>query len=221
MPSNSKLYFLWLIPSSLPVVITGRLAYTLVMKKGTPKTERYAALLRGINVGGNNIIKMSELKLCFESLGFLDVSTYINSGNVLFSSAKNTTKKSLAGILEKKILDYYKLPIKVVVVTAKDMIDIVKNAPRGFGSRPEDFRYDVMFLKPPLKAEEAVKDLPLKEEVDRAWAGRGVIYFSRVAAKASQSRMPRIVLLPIYKSVTIRNWNTATKLSSLLEACGL
>jgi uncharacterized protein (DUF1697 family) len=48
---------------------------------------QYLALLRGINVGGKNIIKMADLKACFESLGFSDVVTYIQSGNVLFKSA--------------------------------------------------------------------------------------------------------------------------------------
>jgi uncharacterized protein (DUF1697 family) len=62
-----------------------------------------------------------------------------------------------------------------------------------------------------------MRDWPLKEGVDAAWAGPGVVYTSRVAAKATQSRMSRIVALPIYKSVTIRNWNTTTKLLALMD----
>ncbi|NIP26808.1 MAG: DUF1697 domain-containing protein, partial [Phycisphaerae bacterium] len=46
--------------------------------------RQYAALLRGINVGGKNIIKMADLRACFERMGFSDVRTYIQSGNVLF-----------------------------------------------------------------------------------------------------------------------------------------
>lgn len=48
--------------------------------------KRFVALLRGINVGGNNIIKMADLKTCFEEMGFANVVTYIQSGNVLFDS---------------------------------------------------------------------------------------------------------------------------------------
>ncbi|NCP46313.1 MAG: DUF1697 domain-containing protein, partial [Flavobacteriales bacterium] len=48
--------------------------------------NQYLALLRGINVGGNNIIKMVDLKACFEKMGFTDVKTYIQSGNVIFTS---------------------------------------------------------------------------------------------------------------------------------------
>jgi uncharacterized protein (DUF1697 family) len=55
--------------------------------------NKYLALLRGINVGGNNIIKMVDLKACFEKMGFLDVSTYIQSGNVLFSSPETSLTK--------------------------------------------------------------------------------------------------------------------------------
>ena len=60
--------------------------------------NNYVALLRGINVGGNNIIRMTALKACFETLGFQDVSTYIQSGNVLFSTAESDTVKLTAKI---------------------------------------------------------------------------------------------------------------------------
>lgn len=56
----------------------------VALRKENKKMTRYLALLRGINVGGKNIIKMADLKACFESLGFADVVTYIQSGNVLF-----------------------------------------------------------------------------------------------------------------------------------------
>ena len=59
--------------------------------------------------------------------------------------------------------------------------------------------------------------MPTREGVDRAWTGRGVLYFDRLTAKASQSRLSKIVSLPIYRSLTIRNWATTRTLLEMLE----
>ncbi len=95
---------------------------------------------------------------------------------------------------------------------------IVERAPAGFGAEPSHFRYDVIFLKPPLTARVAMKSVLLKEGVDRAWTGIGVLYHSRLNSRATQSRLSRIVSMPVYQSMTIRNWNTTTKLLELLDA---
>jgi uncharacterized protein (DUF1697 family) len=75
----------------------------------------------------------------------------------------------------------------------------------------------VCFLKPGTMAKQVVAGLPLKEGVDRIWAGTGVVYFSRLTSRATQSRLNRVASLPVYKNMTIRNWNTTTKLAELLE----
>jgi len=98
------------------------------------------------------------------------------------------------------------------------MREVVARAPKGFGTEPAKYRYDVLFLKEPLTAAEAMKSVTTKEGVDRAFAGKGVVYFSRLIAKATQSRLPKLVMLPVYKSLTIRNWNTTTKLVALMGA---
>lgn len=178
---------------------------------------RYVALLRGINVGGNNMIAMAELKSCFETAGFDDVATYIQSGNVLFTPPRPTTPAALTKKLEMLLTSTFDYQATVVIRDTKQMIEVVKKAPKGFGKQPDTFRYDVVFLKEPLTAAEAMRDWPLKEGVDAAWAGPGVVYASRLIAKATQSKMNRIVSIPIYKSVTIRNWNTTTKLLALMD----
>jgi uncharacterized protein (DUF1697 family) len=63
-----------------------------------------------------------------------------------------------------------------------------------------------------------VGSVPTNEEVDRIWAGTGVVYFSRLTSRAAQSRLPRVISMPIYQSMTIRNWNTTTKLTELVDA---
>ena len=95
--------------------------------------------------------------------------------------------------------------------------EAVKGAPKGFGSDSIKYRYDVIFLKEPFTAREAIKQVTITEGVDRAYAGKDVLYFSRLTSRAAQSNLPRIVQKPVYQSMTIRNWNTTTKLLALMD----
>lgn len=176
----------------------------------------YVALLRGINVGGNNLIKMAELKTCIEQAGLEDVRTYIQSGNVLFNSPEADPAK-LAATIEAALAKSFGYKTWVLVKSAAQMKRIVNGAPKGFGGEPAEYRYDVIYLHQPLTAAEAMKDMSLKEGVDQAFAGRNVLYFSRLTAKAASSRLSRIIGTPMYQNMTIRNWNTTVKLLDLLE----
>jgi uncharacterized protein (DUF1697 family) len=178
--------------------------------------NKYVALLRGINVGGKNLIKMADLKACFEALGFEDVRTYIQSGNVLFGAGESDQAR-LAGVVEDALPRTFDYHLPVVVRSEKEMKNIVAHAPKGFGSNPAAYRYDVIFLKEPLTASEAMQSVTTKEGVDQAFAGDGVLYFSRLISRATQSRLPRIISMPVYQSMTIRNWNTTTKLLNMIE----
>ena len=175
---------------------------------------RYVALIRGINVGGNNLIRMADLKTCFERAGLQDVVTYIQSGNVLFSSSESA---AVAARLEAAIASSFKCHAAVCLRTQKQMADIVRRAPAGFGKQPDKYRYDVVYLLPGVTAATAMKSVKLKEGVDQADAGNGVVYTSRLISKASQSLLGKLVTQPIYKSMTVRNWNTTTKLLGLMQ----
>jgi uncharacterized protein (DUF1697 family) len=177
---------------------------------------RYVALLRGINVGGKNLIRMPALKACFEADGFDDVSTYIQSGNVLFS-ASAARSADLTRRIEAMLAASFDYIPTVVVRSRAQMQAIVDSAPKGFGTQPEKFRYDVIFLKEPLKSGTAIKVLDPKHGVDEIHAGTGVIYSSRLDARATSSRLNKIVGSTIYPSITIRNWNTTTKLLALMS----
>ena len=179
------------------------------------KTQ-YIALLRGINVGGNNIIKMADLKACFEAMGLADVITYIQSGNVLFKTDEQD-KEKLTSRIEKVLSDTFSYKSLVVLVTQSQLETVVQKAPKGFGTNPEEYRYDVLFLKEPFSSEEAIKSVKLREGVDNAYAGKDVLYFSRLISRAGQSYLTKVITLPIYKNLTIRNWNTTTKLLELMN----
>ena len=178
--------------------------------------SEWVALLRGINVGGKNLIKMAELAACFEAQGFTGVLTYIQSGNVLFSAAG--APAALTVKVEVALGKTFGYQASVVLRTRAQMKSIVERAPPGFGAKPALFRYDVAFLKEPLTAATAVKNVRAKDGVDTVQAGTGVLYMSRLVAKASQSQLTRITSSPVYQSMTIRNWNTTTKLLALMSA---
>lgn len=175
---------------------------------------RHIALLRGINVGGNHLIPMVALKASFEGLGFSGVATYIQSGNVLFDAPREDLAALIARI-EAALARDYGFAVPTVVVPQSHLQGIVKNAPRGFGTQPESFRYDVIFLKAPLTITAAMQVVSIKEGVDTVHPGKGAIYFSRLIAKATQSRLNKIIGTPAYKLMTIRNWNTTSKLATL------
>jgi uncharacterized protein (DUF1697 family) len=176
---------------------------------------RYVAFLRGINVGGKNPIRMPALKACFEEQGFADVSTYIASGNVLFSAGG--ADATLTRRIERALAAAFGYPASIVLRSRAQMADVVQGAPRGFGAKPREYRYDVWFLKPPLAEADALAAVPTREGVDRIQAGDGVLYVSRLIARAAESRVTRVIGKPVYQSLTIRNWNTTTKVLGLLE----
>src|ERR1051325_8674844 len=115
---------------------------TKVSKSGA---SVFVALLRGVNVGGNNMISMSSLKESFEALGFQNVVTYINSGNIVFKTKENDARK-----LEKKIEQMmskdYKLDSKVVIRSLPEMEKLVKSLP-GSWDGDSSRRYNVIFLR--------------------------------------------------------------------------
>jgi uncharacterized protein (DUF1697 family) len=128
--------------------------------------SRYLVLLRGINVGGKNLIGMPALKAAFEAAGFGDVVTYIQSGNVLVSSGERGAALVPRGeALLSKAFDY---SASVVVLSSTQLRRVVEHAPDGFGTRPERFRYDVLFLKAPLTAAQALARVPVNPDVDRS-----------------------------------------------------
>jgi uncharacterized protein (DUF1697 family) len=178
-------------------------------------TTHYVALLRGINVGGRNLIRMADLRSCFEGAGFGDVATYIQSGNVLFTAAGDD---GLTARIEDLLASTFDYGAAVALRTREEMRDVVGRAPEGFGAEPDRYRYDVIFLRTALTARAALESVPTKPGVDQALAGDGVLYFARLISKATQSRLSRITSLPIYRDMTIRNWNTTTKLLALMEA---
>jgi uncharacterized protein (DUF1697 family) len=177
---------------------------------------RYAALLRGINVGGNNIIRMTDLKECFEAMGLRNVATYIQSGNVAFDASESHPAR-LALRIEKALGRAFGYEGRAVVRSHAELAEVVALAPRGFG-RDSGTRYNVLFLIEPVTPSQVLKEVAVRDGVDRAAAGPGVLYFATLKSAATRSGLQRIIGSPVYQSMTIRNWNTTVKLEELTRS---
>ncbi len=179
-------------------------------------TEIWLALLRGINVGGKNVIRMAALRSCFEAEGFRDVVTYIQSGNVIFR-APETAPGALTTRIEEMLASAFGYQARIALRSREQLEAVVAGAPAAFGSQPDRYRYDTLFLRPPLTASAVMEEVLVRPGVDEAWAGDGVLYFSRLISQASRSYLSRLVLMQVYQEMTIRNWNTTTRLLQLMS----
>jgi len=95
---------------------------------------------------------------------------------------------------------------------------VVNDAPSGFGDDPDRYRYDVLFfMDREAVASDVIKDVPARDGVDAVATGPGVLYFTRVTARASQSHLARITGRASYKAMTIRNWRTTTRLLERMD----
>ena len=173
------------------------------------------ALLRGINVGGKNLLRMPDLADSFRDAGYRDVRTYLQSGNVLFRAARQKGPK-LEATVEAMLEERFGMRLLVVIRSRDEIAQTIDAAPADHGS--PSLRSDVFFLKHPLTAEEALADLPeLREGVDSVAPGPGAIYFSRVAAKATKTRIQRFMAMPVFQQMTVRTWRTCTGLLEKLD----
>jgi len=176
---------------------------------------KYAALLRGINVGGNSMVKMSELKECFEKNGFENVATYINSGNVIFDSEK-TDPKSLTKEIEEILSKRFGFDLRIVLRNHSQIQKVIESVPGDWNTRT-DLRYYIAFIKEPVTVDVAFAEVEPREGVDFIEKGPGVIYMATLWIDAAKSGITKLIGKKIYKEMTIRNYNTTKKILSLME----
>ena len=177
----------------------------------------YLALLRGINVGGKNKVPMAGLRKLLEEMGLEDVKTYIQSGNVIFRSA--LAARTIGRKIEEALTSTFKLDdelIKVLVLSRDTLKAVVDKRPKGFGDEPRKYHSDAIFLIE-IDREEAFAVFKPRDGVDKVWPGEGVIYSQRLSAERTKSRLGKIVASPLYKSMTIRSWQTTQKLMQLMD----
>lgn len=176
---------------------------------------KYIALLRGINVGGNNKVPMSDLKKSFENVGFSAVSTYINSGNVIFESDEADITK-LLGLCRGFLETDFGFPISLSIINAVSLIEALEHAPEWWDRDPES-KHNAIFVIPPASAEKIIQEVgAAKPEYEKVAVYGDVIFWTAPLSTFSRTRWSKIVGTRAYQDVTIRNSNTARKLLELV-----
>ena len=176
----------------------------------------YVALLRGINVGGKNKVDMKQLKAAFEDVGMTSVKTYINSGNVIFSSSSRSPAR-LAEVLEDAIASTFGFSVYVLVRDLKSMRTVVKALPRTWVN-DDTMKCDVMFLWDDVARPSVVKELDIKPEIEEVKYVTRAILWRVDRDGVTRSGLMKMARTPLYKRMTIRNCNTTRKLLELMEA---
>jgi uncharacterized protein (DUF1697 family) len=171
---------------------------------------KYVALLRGINVGGNNKVPMSELKTLFEGLGFTDVQTYINSGNVIFAGNKSLLKK-----VEPAFAKQFGFSIKFLFIDQKKLQKIHDAIPIDWTNDAEQ-KTDVWFLWDECANESSLELLSIREGVDTVLYVDGAIIWHVLKKDINKSGMNDVIGTKLYKNLTARNVNTVRKLIKLM-----
>jgi len=178
----------------------------------------YLILLRGINVGGRNKVPMVGLRALLTDLGFANVRTYIQSGNAILQS--DLEAETIARRIEAAMPGRFTLDtsvIRVHVLSRAGLEAVIDERPKGFGDRPDMYHSDAIFLMG-VDAAQAMPAFSPREGVDVVWPGDGLIYSQRLSAQRTKSRLGRVTSSPLYKSMTIRSWQTTTALMDIVKA---
>lgn len=180
----------------------------------------YIALLRGINVGGKNKIKMADLKQMLVEIGFKNVETYIQSGNIIFDSEQN--KATIGNKIERGILDSLGLNIGVVIREAEELEQLIQECPfteaeiaavEAANTEGESF-YVAFLSNPPLTEKVELVHKYKTEHEEYKIKGDNIYLLFRNSIRNSKfaNHLHKLEL-----SVTVRNWKTVLKLNELIK----
>lgn len=175
----------------------------------------YVALLRGINVGGKRKVDMKQLKAAFEEAGMASVRTYINSGNVIFSSSIRSRAR-LTVLLEETVAGCCGFKVAVLIRDLESMRAVVRALPKSWVN-DTTMKCDVMFLWDDVATPSVVKELPIKPDIEDVKYESGALIWRLDRESVTRSGQMNLAGTPLYKRMTIRNCTTARKLLELME----
>jgi uncharacterized protein (DUF1697 family) len=180
----------------------------------TKSQQKYVALLRAINVGGKSMIKMPDLRKQFEALGLKDVVTYIQTGNVVFTSPPTSTS-SLAKRLEKKLESSFGYKTRVFVLSPAELKKAAANNPFSPDRLDKEQHCHLVFLssEPARANQKALLDLQGKEY---RFAVKGKVFYYAYSREVAGSRRRSINFEKVLGVTgTARTWKVIKKLIEL------
>lgn len=175
--------------------------------------KRYIALLRGINISGKNKISMSELNRGFAELGFAEAATYLNSGNVIFSSAIDD-KNVLSSKIKLMIKERFDLDIPVFIIMQEELKELLDSAPDWWGDDNKGIYDNLIFIMPPLSYEEFYDQVGNpKAEYEKVYNYKDVIFWSYNRKDYQKTNWWRKTAgAKVSNKITIRTANTVRKI---------
>jgi len=178
--------------------------------------KRYIAFLRGINISGKNKISMAELKKNFEELGFEEVKTYLNSGNVIFLSDEENIGK-LTIQIETMIKEYFGFDISIFCISKEELEDILQNAPDWWGNENKEIYDNLIFIMPPATFSDVFNEIgEPKEELEKIRNYKDVIFWSFSRKDYQKTNWwSKTASTNISGKLTIRTANTVRKLAKM------
>lgn len=175
---------------------------------------KYIILLRGINVGGKHKVDMDQLKNLFLSSGFRNVSTYINTGNIILESdeVKADVFKKIKILLEES----FDFPLPLLVKTKEEFLQIAEIIPPHWQNNKEQ-KTDVAFLFDKVDSGNFVENLPVKKDFLDIIYTRGALVWNVKRNLQNKSQLSKLAGHRLYSYMTLRNVNTVRKIISLLQ----
>ncbi len=181
------------------------------------KPVAYVAFLRGINVGGNALISMEELKAAISSLGFAHVKTVLASGNVLFE-ASEADLAVLTQRIEQTIQSSFGFQIAVILRTAKEIQSLVKSKPFKQSKGTQQSRFLVTFLaETPAHHAKISQRLTNNDFEIVRLSNRHVCSAVQLSATRGTTELMKLLQKEFGKKITTRTWNTIERIAKLLE----
>ena len=177
---------------------------------------KYIALLRGINISGKNKIAMSKLKKEFTNLGFKEVTTYLNSGNIIFESNINN-KNEIINNIQIMIKDKFEFDIPTYVTTSQELEELMSNSPEWWGKDNKEIYDNIIFIIPPTTYKEVFDAIGSPNEYEKIQEYKNNIFWSFDLKNYRKSNWwSKTASTEISNSITIRTANTMRK---ILEIC--
>ena len=176
----------------------------------------HLALLRGINVSGHNMIKMEALKTMLESIGFSNVRTYVQSGNV-FVDTKEENASKVGFMIKQEIFKVFGHEVPAVVIAKEDLEKCFKNNPFLKEKEVDTKKLYVAFISADLKSEN-INDLKISQFKPDEASIDGNRIFIKYAVGAGKTRFDqKYIEKKLNVTATIRNWNTVTNLLKMFN----
>ena len=178
----------------------------------------YVALLRGINVGGNNKVVMSELREQIADEGYTNVRTYINSGNLLFEAKATVPREDVARAVEDLLARRYEFPIRLALLTAQDYLAQLDDLPDWWHG--EVARRDALFYMRGLDRDHVRERIEAMELGDEAvHLGEHAVFWAKFDEKTflKTAYHKRLLREDFYRQVAIRSGSTVEKIASMLR----